>query len=525
MTAPVDEPIIRPGPAPATSGPPRRAPRTLILSAVITLVGCCLFVLGLPAHMKAGRPVGANLPINDGAGDPRDISANNSPSLAANPVDRGNLALSNRIDLPRFSCALHVTFDAGERWTTVPVPFPEGEEAPARCYAPDVAYATDGTLYVSYVTLKGVGNSPNALWVVSSTDGGRTLSTPVRVTGSLAFQARLSIDRTRPDRLYLSWLQADDVGILLFPTTGNPIEVARSDDHGATWGPPVRVSPAGRERVVAPTPAAGSDGQLSILYLDVGDDRLDYNGGHEGRGGEPYPGTWSLVLARSDDEGQSWQETVVAQALQPTQRFVVFLPPVPALAVDPKSGTMYAAFSDGRLGDADVLVWASADGGRSFGPGRRVNDTPAHDGTAQYLPQLAVAPNGRLDVVYYDRRDDRANIMNGVSLQSSSDHGRTFSPRVRVSDRLFDSRVGFGSERDFADLGSRIALVSTPQRALAVWTDTRAGTDVTGKQDLGSAIVVAASCSTRWWQRGLGLFLIIAGVAGVGVGAARRHRP
>ena len=43
---------------------------------------------------------------------------------------------------------------------------------------------------------------------------------------------------------------------------------------------------------------------------------------------------------------------------------VVFLPPVPALAVDPKSGTMYAAFSDGRLGDPDVLVWASADGGR-----------------------------------------------------------------------------------------------------------------------------------------------------------------
>jgi len=487
----------------------------LVVGVAITLVGACLLVLVLPAQVRAGRLVGANQPVNEGAADPRDISANNSPSLAANPVDRRNLALANRIDLPEFSCALQVTFDAGERWKKVPVPFPEGEEAPARCYAPDVAYASDGTLYLSYVTLAGVGNSPNALWVVSSTDGGRTLSTPVRVTGRLAFQARLSIDRARPDRLYLSWLQADEVGTGLFPTTGNPIEMARSDDHGATWGLPVRVSPMSRERVVAPTPAAGPDGHLSILYLDVGDDRLDYNGGHEGRGGEPYSGTWSLVLARSDDEGRSWQETVVDPALKPTQRFVAFLPPLPALAVDPKSGMMYVAFSDGRLGDPDVLVWASADGGRSFGPGRRVNDTPAHDGTAQYLPQLAVAPNGRLDVLYYDRVDDPANIMNGVSLQSSSDQGTTFSPRVKVSDRLFDSRVGFGSERNFADLGSRLALVSTTKGALAVWTDTRAGTDVTGKQDLGSATVVAASRSTRWWLRGLGLFLVLAGVAGV----------
>ena len=59
----------------------------------------------------------------------------------------------------------------------------------------------------------------------------------------------------------------------------------------------------------------------------------------------------------------------------------------------------------------------------------RVNDTKRRDGTAQYLPKLAVAPDGRLDVLYYDRRADPENLRNQVSLQSSFDHGESFTPR------------------------------------------------------------------------------------------------
>jgi hypothetical protein len=232
------------------------------------------------------------------------------------------------------------------------------------------------------------------------------------------------------------------------------------------------VSGAARGRVVAASLARGPGRGLYVLYLDLGGDRLDYEGGHDGRGGPPYPGPWRLVLSRSLDGGATWEENVVDEVV-PTERFLAFLPPFPSLAIDRRRDVLYAAFHDGRLGDADVRVWSSADRGATWSGPRRVNDTPVRDRSAQYLPRLALAENGRLDVLYYDRRSDPRNVMNDVSLQSSFDGGRTFTDSLRLTDRPFSSRIGFGSERGMPDLGSRLGLVSGDTRALAVWTDTR----------------------------------------------------
>jgi hypothetical protein len=81
----------------------------------------------------------------------------------------------NRVDSPRFSCALHLSADAGATWRARAIPFPAGEEAPPWCFAPGAAFGADGTLYVSFVTLRGTGNVPNAVWITSSVDGGRRL--------------------------------------------------------------------------------------------------------------------------------------------------------------------------------------------------------------------------------------------------------------------------------------------------------------------------------------------------------------
>ncbi|MGI8682145.1 MAG: sialidase family protein [Mycobacteriales bacterium] len=473
--------------------------------------GALLVSSALPG--RASTSVGGNVPVDAGATDPLDISTNNSPALARNPRRPGNVVVANRIDAPRYSCALRVSFDDGAGWQQTPVPFPAGEELPARCYAPDAAFGADGTLYVSFVTLTGIGNGPNAVWISSSGDGGRTLSTPRRVTGPRAFQVRLTADPAVQGRLYLSWLLARSVGTLLFPDVGNPIVLSRSDDGGRSWSRPVQVNSLDRVRIVAPSTAVGPDGMLYLLYLDLGNDRLDYNGGSGGRGGQPYPGPWSLVLARSTDGGASWNESVVDPTVVPTTRFVVFLPPFPSLAVDQHSGRVYVGFTDGRAGDADVRVWSSADRGAHFGPGVRVNDTPLGDRTAQYLPQLAVAPDGRLDVLYYDRRADPNNVMNEVSLQSSYNHGMSFTARTRLSDGPFDSRVAPNANANLPDLGSGLGLVSANRTALAVWTDTRAGDEISGKQDLASAAVELRAAS-RWHTpvRDIGLAAVTLGI-------------
>jgi hypothetical protein len=468
--------------------------------------------------------VGQDAPINLSARSATDISAHNSPTLARNPVRRDNLAVSSRIDTPFYSCGLHVSFDGGATWRQTAIPAPEGEEA--KCFSPDVAFSADGRLYLSFVTLAGRGNVPNALWLSTSDDGGRTLSDPARIHGPLTFGPRLAVDPLAAGRVSLVWLQARDVGRLQFTAPGNPILAARSEDGGRTFATPVRVSSAARGRVVAPAPVVDRDGDMYVLYLDLEQDRLDYEGGHDGRGGPPYPGTFTLVLARSEDGGRSWQESVVDTDVAPIDRFVVFLAAAPSVAVD-GDGRVYAAVGDARYGDPDVLLWVLDPGAAGWRGPIRVNDTPRGDGRAQYLPRLAVAADGRLDAVYYDRRDDPRDVMNTVSLQSSFDAGRTFAPALTLSSRPFDSRIGFGAKEGLPDLGSRLASIADDRAALAVWTDTRAGTPATQKQDLAEAAVAVTppdslSSHARTALRIGGAVLIALGLAGAMLAVRRR---
>ena len=492
----------------------------------LVVVGAALMVVASTLPDARVRPAGTAVPVNPGAREGTDVRAHNSPSLVRNPLDPSNLVLADRVDTPGYSCAVHVSGDRGATWQESVIPFPAGEERPERCFAPDAAFGADGTLYLVFVTLAGRGNSPHAVWVSTSSDGGRTFGAPVRALGRYAFQVRLVADAARPGRLYLTWLQADAVALVAFPNPANPVSFMRSDDGGRTWTAPVAVSTDARRRVVAPSLAQGGGDALYVVYLELLDDRLDYHGAHEWRGGEPYGGPWRIVLARSSDGGATWTDVDVERDLVPTQRVLVFLPPAPSLAVAAGGRRIHVAFMDGRGGDADVMLWTSADGGRTFRAPRRVNDTPPGDATAQYLPKVAVTPGGRVDVAYYDRRGDAADVMNEVSLQSSFDGGDTFTPRAVVSGRPFDSRIGFGGRRGMPDLGSRLGLLSDDDRALVAWTDTRRGTPDAVRQDVAVAVVAVSEPSP--WRRRLppaGAVLIAGGLAGALLAVRRGRRP
>ena len=460
-------------------------PAALLGLLLVVLAAGVLVVAGADDEPPTVSVVGADAAVNVSAGVDENIDAHNSPTIVRNPKRPRNLAVSSRIDTPFFSCGLHVSFDAGAHWSQTPIPAPKGEEP--KCFDPDVAFSADGTLIYSYVTLKGDNNDPNAIWVVMSRNGGRTLSAPKRVSGPLAFQVRLAADPSRAGRVHLAWMQSSDVGTLGFDGPGR-IVAARSDDGAATWSRPVPVSPPTRPRAVAPASVVGRDGALYVLYVDLLGDRLDYEGVHRGRGGEPYAGRIALVLARSRDGGARWQESVVDDRVSLIERFLAFLADPPSLAIDAE-GRVYAAMHDDRLGDPDVWLWTRAPGKSRWAEPRRVNDTPRRDTTTQYLPVLAVAPDGRLDVLYYDRRGDPRDVLNEVSLQSSSDHGETFTPALRLSSANFDARIGFGAKEGLPDLGSRLALISDDRAALGVWTDTRGGTPATQKQNLFQAVV------------------------------------
>lgn len=176
-------------------------PLVVIAVALVAAGGGAIIVSSSYDTPRQARALGANLAINDGAANPLDLNANNSPTLIRNPVDENNLVVANRIDSPAYSCALHVSFDGGGRWTQTGIPAPRGEEP--KCFAPDATFSADGTLYVSYVTLKGRANAPNNVWISRSSDGGKTLGAPVRAPlGARSFQVRPTADPASPKRIF-----------------------------------------------------------------------------------------------------------------------------------------------------------------------------------------------------------------------------------------------------------------------------------------------------------------------------------
>lgn len=418
--------------------------------------------------------------------------ANNSPMVVADPGEGQFLALANRLDAPDYSCSLHVSGDGGKRWTPVtPVPvLPPGAD---KCYGPEVAIDGKGRIHFAFLGLVGAGNLPMGMFLTTSTDRGRTFSPPRQVQGTLNFGMRMAVDPGfgQEGRIHLVWLHAGaEPGLGSLGTSTNPILASYSDDGGQSFSEPVQVSDSDRRRVVAPALTLGANGAVIVAYYDLLDDARDY----QGLEGPTWEGTWELVVARSADRGQTFGPGVVAEAeVVPHERvMVIFTMAPPALVAG--GDRVCVAWTDARNGDADVLARCSSNKGQEWGPASRVNEDPLGNGLWQYMPRLAMAPGGRLDVVYLDRRDDQQNLNNDTSYSYSRDGGRTFAPATRLTTTgksltLIGQQYAVPSAGERFDFGFRIALLSRDDEALAAWTDTHNSAPTTMAQDIFATTV------------------------------------
>ncbi len=450
-----------------------------------TRVGALLLAAGILGGAAIARSPAPAAAISSGASTdwevpvtPSDLItkvANNSPQLAADPTNPRFVVIANRLDWPDFGCALQESGSGGRGWlSATPVPkLPPGVD---KCYAPEVAFDGKGRLFYLFIGLHGPGNEPAGAFLTTSDDRGRSFTPPRQVLGPLRFMVRMALDPSSGDRgrLHLVWVEAGaDPPLGGFPPTDNPIMSAYSDDGGETFSGPLRISAPNR-RVVAPAVTLGPGHRVHVLYYDLEDDARDY----QGLEGPKWDGRWSLRLASSADGGRHYSPGAVVDddVVPPERIMLVFTAPPPSLAVDGE-GRLFAAWYDARSGDWDVWLRRSADGGRTWSGPQRLNDDPVGDKRDQYLPRLSVAPTGRIDAVWYDRRGNVENRGNDVYFTYSTDGGATFAANLKVTSLDSDSRIGpiydVPSARGLREIGSRLGLLSDRGGAVAAWTDTR----------------------------------------------------
>src|SRR5438105_2191698 len=132
------------------------------------------------------------------------------------------------------------------------------------------------------------------------------------------------------------------------------------------------------------------------------------------------------------------------------------------LAVD-RSGTatnnniyMLASVVPSGRSTTDVMFVRSTDGGLTFSAPLKINDDPVNPSKWHWFGTFSVAPNGRLDAVWYDTRNAANNTDSQLFYSYSTDAGVTWSPNVAVSNP-FNPFEGYPNQ---SKIGDYITMVS-----------------------------------------------------------------
>jgi hypothetical protein len=151
------------------------------------------------------------------------------------------------------------------------------------------------------------------------------------------------------------------------------------------------------------------------------------------------------------------------------------------IAVDvsggPFNGNVYLLCSvmrDTIPDSADVMFARSTDGGVIFDSPVRINDDTSTS-ALQWFGTMSVAPNGRIDVIWLDTRDNPGTNISALYYSTSRDGGETWSKNIRLSE-FFDPHLGWPRQEK---MGDYFHMISENEGAHLAWAAT-----FTGGQDI-----------------------------------------
>jgi hypothetical protein len=435
---------------------------------------------------QAGVKFGNNIMLSDEHFANRLISQT-EPSIAVNPANPNNLVAGFHDLFPKtqdFVCRFTFTTDAGSNWT-------RGGATPLQtsgnfCSDPAIAADASGNFFYAYLDIN-FGAQHSDVDVAKSTDGGQTFSTftvAVKSQTAVNFPDKeyIAVDTTaggehsHPGRIYVTWTD------FLNPQSpsaldNGQINVVFSGDGGATWSAPVHISPdaLAPEAISGSNPVVAPDGTVFVFYADftqgTGPLRIRFsksiNGGvswstpADVATGLPSPGRFRLKNADP------------AFGTTPGRGFRSNSFPTTAIAPD---GTIFVAWVDFPGGsctpdgtgrppctNSDVRLAMSSDGGATWM--QPVKATDEKNASDQFFPWIATHPDGRLSIIWQDKRLDSNNI-NFNTFYTSTTTGVSFRKNVRVS-----SATSITGLTTF--IGDYNNEAVTSNSVFPVWTDRR----------------------------------------------------
>ena len=307
-------------------------------------------------------------------------------------------------------------------------------------FDPTATADASGNLYVAHISTDyDWTNGPaSGLFVHKSTDGGITWNAPVAVATdgppisnpdpNYRFNDRCQmtadVNPLSPFYNNLYIVEIKDRG-WNNPLLQSDIYFSASNDGGLTWSAQTILNGSQSSMANMPVPAVAPDGTIYVSWLD-------YN--------VQTGGTGTIYLDVSTDGGVTWLTTDLTVMTIP-------LPPLnlnggsdvlakgaPVIHTSPfNSQEIYIVFAAVALtGDeGNIIFIKSTDGGVTWTSGIMVND----DGTTndQVLPWMDVKPNGIIDIAWYDRRNDPADLNWEVYMATSTDGGNSFNANQMVS--------------------------------------------------------------------------------------------
>ena len=416
-----------------------------------------VFVLTcVPMNLSNSQPI--EVKVNQGTG------YRNETMIAVNPLDSNYVVAGSHWKTTDYQPAYYRSTDVGYSWSEGILPLGGSYEAGVD---PSVCYDRGGNVYFGQLSEDHVPPTSsdfardNGLFVNRSTDNGTTwLTNPFVVEqngdGRGTTERTVRVDKPYlacdafqgspyENNLYVAWVR----GYKLQPSQ---IYFGRLLPDAPAFSDTQRISDTGNG--FGPVPAVGPNGIVYVAWFNSSE--------------------VTLKVDKSIDGGVNFgSDKTIVTGIVPVEfvKNVHFrAKSYPSIAVDnsggPRTGYIYVVWADKRNGEPDIFLTASTNQGQSWSAPRRVNTVSTND---QWAPWIAVAPNGILNVVYYDSRSDSSNLLTNVYVATSVDGGANFTD-TRVNSQSFNPT----QPENF--IGDYIGIAALATYALPFWTDTRSGT-------------------------------------------------